>query len=479
MLAEAARVCPLGRMLAEVARACPSAGTGAAAGLLFLGWLAGSAQLSIPLAAQEEALPTGAVVGMVYDSTAGAPLAGATIALMGTAAIGESGEDGQFRLDGVPAGEYDLAFFHPRLGALGINGAPRRVAVPAGGTADAYLAVPSRETIIAAWCSVEPGAGPVSLGGVVTDALTGVPLPRAVVRVHGGRQGALRRRPVLAEVRTEDNGEYLFCNLPADAAAVVQVEFGATTNLPAPVGQAGPQVLDLSITISEPVTITGSVVDYGSQAPLVGARVQLLGTQFSTLTDSAGRFGFSSVPPGRQTIETGQLGYATRVDSLTVFSNEALGLEIALSTEAIALDPIVVTGRRNDRHVFTTTGTRFVGLTEVQMDSIAPRVVDFAGLVRQVRQPGILIRETFLPNAFGQMQMGMCIEMTRRRSAGTPNTCNMVEVRVNESIVPEPAFFLQELNPRDVRRVQFISPMDASLLYGERAANGVLLIHTR
>lgn len=429
-------------------------------------------------AVQDEEPPVGAVTGLVYDSTASAPLAGARVALMGTLAVGESGEDGRFRLEDVPAGEYQIAFFHPRLGVLGINGSPRRVAVEAGRTADAYLAVPSRETIVGAWCSAEPGGGPVSLGGVVTDALTGVPLPRAVVKVHGERQGALRARPVLAEARTESNGEYLLCNLPADPAAIVQVEFGPTRNLPVPLPQRGPRALDLEITISTPVTMTGSVLDYATRSPLAGARVRLLGTEFATLTDSAGRFGFTSIPPGRQTIETGQLGYATRVDSLTVFSDEALGLEIVLSTEAIALDPIVVTGRRNE-HVFTTTGVRFVGLTEVQVDSIAHRVTDFAGLVRQVRLPGIVIRETYMRNAFGQPQMGTCIEMTRGRGRTNPNTCNMVEVRINDGIVPEPAFFLAELSPGDIRRVQFIAPIDATLLYGERAANGVLLIYTR
>ncbi len=445
---------------------------------LLLGGLLSAFCAAAPAAAQEEAPPTGTVVGLVYDSTASAPLAGARVAVMGTSTVGESGEDGRFQLDDVPAGEHEIAFFHPRLGVLGINGAPRRVAVLAGETADAYLTVPSRETIIGAWCAAEPGAGPVSVGGVVTDALTGVPLPQAVIKVHGARQGALRTRPVVAEARTESNGEYLLCNLPADPQAVVQVEFGASKNLPVPVPSVGPRTLDLAITISEPVTITGSVLDYATRAPLVGARVQLLGSAFSTLADSAGRFRFSGVPPGRQTIETGQLGYATRVDSLTVFSDEALGLEIVLSTEAIALEPIVVTGRR-DEHVFTTTGVRFVGLTEAQMDSVAPRVVDFAGLVRQVRAPGISIREAPMPNAFGRMQMGTCIEMTRRRTGATPNTCNMVEVRINEGIVPEPAFFLSELNPRDVRRVQFIAPMDATLLYGDRAVNGVLLIYTR
>ena len=440
---------------------------------------AGLAAAPAPLFGQAEASSTGTVVGLVYDSTASAPLAGATVALMGTGRIGESGDDGQFRLDSVPAGEYDVAFFHPRLGVLGVNGAPRRVSVSAGGISEAYLAVPSRETIVGAWCSAEPGNGPVvSVGGVVVDALTGVPLPRAVVKVLGERRGALRAQPVLAQTRTESDGGYLICNIPAAPGMLVQVEFGTSENLPRQIASAGAHVLDLSIPISEPVTITGSVLDHGSRRPLHGARVQLLGSDFSTLTDSAGKFGLSGVPPGRQTIETSQLGYATRVDSLTVFSNEALGLEIALATSAIALDPIVVTGRR-DENVFTTTGIRFVGLTEAQIDSIAPRVTDMAALVRQVRVPGLSIRETYMPNAFGQPQMGVCIELARQRTAGVANTCNMVDVRVNEGPVPEPAFFLRELDPRSIRRIQLISPMEASILYGDRAVNGVLLIYTR
>ena len=160
-----------------------------------------------------------------------------------------------------------------------------------------------------------------------------------------------------------------------------------------------------------------------------------------------------------------------------MFSNEALGLEILLATEAIALDPLVVTGRRTER-VFTTPGTRFSGLTEAQVDSIIPRILDFSGLARAARAPGVQIYETTMANAFGDPQVGVCVEMTRNRGGGA-NTCNMVEVRINDGPVPEPSFFLLDMNPQDVRRIQFITPLEAGLLYGDRGANGVLLIYTR
>ena len=226
------------------------------------------------------------------------------------------------------------------------------------------------------------------------------------------------------------------------------------------------------------MTITGSVLDHGTRAPIPGAYVQLVGSDHSQLTDSTGAFGFTGIPPGKQIIETSLLGYAPRVDSLTVFSNEALGLEIALATEAIALEPLVVVGRREEP-VFTTPGTRFSGLTEAQVDSIAHRVMSFAGLARAARMPGLSVRETMMPGPLGTVQEAVCIEMQRSRGGGNPNGCNMVHVRVNDAVVSDPHLFLRHFNPQDARRIQFITPIEAGLLYGTRGANGVLLIYTR
>ena len=430
-----------------------------------------------PVSAQDER--PGVVIGLVYDSTMSVSLAGARVAVVGTTVMGESDDEGQFRLVGVPAGEYQVIFFHPRLGTLGISIPPGQVRVRAGAVSEVYLAVPSRETILTAWCSADPGTGDTSIGGIVTDALTGVPLPRARVIVVGDRTGVLQRRRLVADVRTEDSGEYRVCKLDSVEELTVAVSFGRDQAPPVDLGRAGPNVLDIEITISEPVTITGVVLDYGTGSPLPDALVELVGSSFSQLTDSVGRFGFAGIPPGRQIIEITRLGYAARVDSLTVFSNEALGLEIALSTQAIVLDPIVVTGRGNRPSGLTTPGSRFSGLSAAQVDSIAPRVFDFAGLARSARVPGVSITEKMLANAFGGAQLGVCIEMQRSRSALNPNACNMVEVRLNDGPVPDPAFFLLNLDHRDIKEFQFLTPLEAGLTYGQRGANGVLLIYTR
>ncbi len=416
---------------------------------------------------------TGRIVGTVFDSTTFSPLANARVAVVGTDAVAESDENGQFRLDGVPAGQRSVVFFHRRLGTLGVAMTPASVLVNSGSPTRVALTIPSRSTILSAWCSAEPGEGTTSVGGVVTDALTGVPLPRATVRALGSRAGILQRRRVAHEVRTNASGQFQLCNLDPSEPLTVTVAFGNNSGTPVPLSHSGAQILDFAITISNPVTITGSVLDYGTGTAIPGAHVQLVGSDHSQLTDSTGAFGFTGVPPGKQIIETSLLGYAPRVDSLTVFSDEALGLEIELATRAIALKPLVVVGRREEP-IFTTPGTRFSGLTEAQVDSIAHRVVDFAGIARAARAPGFSISEGILRG-----QEILCIETRRNWRSGDPNSCNMVLVLIDDAVVTNPQFFLQNLNPRDVRRIQYITPVEAGVLYGTRGASGVLLIYTR
>ena len=312
----------------------------------------------------------------------------------------------------------------------------------------------------------------------MTDAITGVPLPRAKVTAFARRRRLLSRRNAVAEVRTGDSGEFRLCNLDGSLELSVTAFFGTNETGHHRIVEAGPQILDMAIRIADPVTITGTVMDHATRAPLPSARVRLMGTDYDMLTDSAGRFAFTGVPPGKQVIQTDQLGYASRTDSLTAFSREALGLEILLATEAIVLDPLVITGRGGDP-IFTTPGTRFSGLTEAQVDSVLPRVADLASLVRASRMPGLSVRNVWVPDAFGHLQEGVCIEIQRRRGTGMPNACNMVEVFLNDGPVPSPMFFLKDFNPQDIRRFQLITPIEAGFLYGDRGANGVLLLYTQ
>jgi hypothetical protein len=150
----------------------------------FLHRTAGVVTLLFAVAGSAGAQETGTVEGVVFDSTAMAVLSGARVAVVGTSVMGESGEDGRFRLEDVPVGDHPVTFFHPRLQELGISASGAQVEVMRGTVSTVELAVPSDATILRAWCAAEtsgPGYAPVA--GFVRDSLTGVALPRAQVTV--------------------------------------------------------------------------------------------------------------------------------------------------------------------------------------------------------------------------------------------------------------------------------------------------------
>ena len=159
------------------------------AGLLATATLAG-APASAWAVQQEGAAAV--VTGMVFDSTEMTALSGARVAVLGTSAVGEADKTGRFRLDAVPPGSWWLSFFHPRLQALGVSAPSKQIVVRESGVVAADLAIPSEQTLLMGWCMAEqPGPGFAALAGVVADSITGVPMPRAIVRAQvADRSGA-------------------------------------------------------------------------------------------------------------------------------------------------------------------------------------------------------------------------------------------------------------------------------------------------
>ena len=88
------------------------------------------------LRAQAPTGPTGRIVGTVSDSAAAQPLANATVTVVGTRLGAQSGADGRYAINGVPAGAQQV-----RVQRLGYAPVTLSVTVPAGSalTLDARL----------------------------------------------------------------------------------------------------------------------------------------------------------------------------------------------------------------------------------------------------------------------------------------------------------------------------------------------------
>lgn len=437
--------------------------------LLVAAGLAGAAGLG----AQE----AGTVTGTVFDSTAMAPLAGARVAVMGTSLMVDADGDGRFTLEGVPPGNHPVTFFHPRLQELGISASGVAVDVTPGGRHVVSLAIPSEATILRAWCAIEvqgPGFSPAA--GFVRDSITGVPLPRATVTFS-----AVDADGYAYEVftgRTEESGYYRVCNLPAGADLRVVAMFGRNASTPATVRTPvdGALFRDLEMVLSAVGEIRGKVSDQGSGRPLVGARVRVLGSEAEQLTDMRGEFFIGELPPGLHLLETEFLGYATQVDSVTIFSDEAVLVDIPLATNPIEIAGMTVTARARVGDPLTDLGRRQDLLTRPQVEALLPRVRSMGDLISAATFPGLSVREVLIDSGAGSYP-GLCVEHNRVRQGGMG--CAMITVFVNGMRLPDPASFLNDLDPNNVESIQLLSPTDAAIRYGQQGVNGVVLITTR
>ena len=426
-----------------------------------------------------QATESGSVLrGTVFDSTTMSPLFGARVVVMGTSAMGTSEADGSFELDHVPAGEHWVSFFHPRLQSLGVSAPSLQVTFSQDRAVRIALAVPSERTLLMGWCLSEQRRGDrVAISGIVTDSLTGVAMPHVIVTAElvDPRFGD----PPTLEVRTDDGGYYRMCSVPAGRSVKLQARFGMSAGrsvqLTIPAGGASLQ--DLILLMSEEGTLQGKVVDYQNGTPLVGASVSVLGTRSQALTDSVGMFILGDLPPGRHLVVTQSLGYDSRTDSVTVFSEETVGIEVRMATGALEIEGLVVTARSRFGTETLNVGGRRDVMTRAQIEPLLVRVRHAGDLLQNMAAPGLRVRETLIQDDFtGVREPAMCVEVSRRSAGGAG--CRSAAVIFNGVYMAQPGQFLIQLDPQIIQRIEILNPIDAQFAYGSIAGNGAIVITT-
>ncbi|MCX2739526.1 SusC/RagA family TonB-linked outer membrane protein [Pontibacter anaerobius] len=193
--------------------------------------------------------------------------------------------------------------------------------------------------------------------------------------------------------------------------------------------------------------------DQGEGVP--GATVVVKGTTVGTATDANGNFTLN-VPAGGSTLIVSFIGYKTQ----EVPINNRSTVNVSLSTDAQALQEIVVTGYATQEKKDLTGAVAVVDVTEM------------------TKQPEAQVSSMLQGRAAGVTVMG----------SGQPGQAQQVRIRGFNTFGNNSPLFvvdgvptqnINDLNPNDVASMQVLKDAGSASIYGSRAANGVVIITTK
>lgn len=202
--------------------------------------------------------------------------------------------------------------------------------------------------------------------------------------------------------------------------------------------------------------ISGTVTDESGD-PMAGVSVMIKGTQHGTATDIDGKYSLSASTGA--VLEFSYIGYLTQ----TVTVGERSIINITMREDVAALDEVVVIAYGTQKKS-SVTGA----ISTVDAATIEKRPITSVTAALEGTTPGITTTANYgAPGESSTVQI---------RGIGTVNGSNSPLVVVDG--VPYPGA-ISDINPEDVQSMSVLKDAASAALYGNRAANGVILITTK
>ncbi len=202
-------------------------------------------------------------------------------------------------------------------------------------------------------------------------------------------------------------------------------------------------------------TLKGKVLDAKTKDPLPGVSIQLKGTTHVSVTDGNGEFNFV----------TGQKFPYTLIVSSVGFENKevvATGspVEILLKELVDELNEVVVVGYGAQKKTNLTGSVATLNQKELANRPITNSTQALQNL------PGVFTNQT-------KGRPGADAATIRIRGVGTLNNSNPLV------LVDGVEFPLGDVNPNDIESITVLKDAASAAIYGNRAANGVILVKTK
>ncbi|MGB3801310.1 MAG: SusC/RagA family TonB-linked outer membrane protein, partial [Lewinella sp.] len=216
-------------------------------------------------------------------------------------------------------------------------------------------------------------------------------------------------------------------------------------------------LLLFSLGLGAQGTVTGTVVD-SDGLPLIGVNIVKENTSSGTVTDIDGTYSISAIPA--DVLIYSYTGYETQ--QFTV--GDQTVIDVTLSENAEILDEVVVIGYGSERKEDLTGSVSVVDTEEMQKQAS-----NDVTQMMQGRVAGVSITSDGQPGA---------TPTVRIRGVSTFGLGSGAEPLYVVDGFPLPGG-IRDINPNDIESIQVLKDATSGAIYGNRAANGVVIITTK
>lgn len=219
------------------------------------------------------------------------------------------------------------------------------------------------------------------------------------------------------------------------------------------------QLKDLNVkntAIQQQRSVSGTVTDEAGQ-PLPGVTVVIKGTTQGTVTDFDGVYSVSDVS-AKDVLVFSFVGMKSQE---VIISNQS-SINIKMVADAIGLEEVVAVGYGVQKKVNLTGSVAAVEASELANKPVPTTSQAIAGLV-----PGLsVVQNSGRPGAGASVKI---------RGTGTFSDAGNDPLVLIDGM----AGSIDDVNPEDIENISFLKDAASASIYGNRAANGVILIQTK
>ncbi len=201
-------------------------------------------------------------------------------------------------------------------------------------------------------------------------------------------------------------------------------------------------------------TVTGTIVD-ANNIPIIGANIVEKGTTNGIVTNNEGFYSLNV--DNNATLQISFIGYLAQEISVTGRTT----VDITLQEDVQSLDEVIIVGYGSLRRANLTGAVSTVSLPQMEKRTVAQTSLALQGLV-----PGVTVTQrSGKPGGDGGT-----VRIRGNTTIGNNNP--LVLIDGVEST-------LNSINPESIESISVLKDAASSAIYGNRAANGVILITTK